>query len=165
MILEIGDWRFDIDIEATVKHSATEAREHCDCAYCRNYYAAVDAAYPQLRPFLAQFGVDIAAPEELFSFTKNEYIGIYAVNGVILETGEGIQVDGISIEIGHDEPINIRCPEPNFTISTDLMTLPWVLEESIEEPSVEVCFPAKRPSFLKRMWNKLFGKDESKIES
>ena len=53
MILQIDDWKFDIDMERTMEYSAKEAAEHCDCAYCRNFYAAVDEHCSDLRPFLA----------------------------------------------------------------------------------------------------------------
>ncbi len=161
MILQIADWQFDIDTEATMQYSAKEAKEHCDCAYCRNFYAAVDDTYPQLRPFLAQFGLDIEAPEELMPFTETEYLCIYAVNGRILKTGESMQIAGIPVEIGEDEPINIYCPEPYFTISIGAFSIPWVLDEEI----ADVVSPANQPLFLKRMWNKLLGRADPTIES
>lgn len=40
MILEIDGWKFDIDFERTMEYSAAEAKEHCNCAYCHNFYAA-----------------------------------------------------------------------------------------------------------------------------
>ena len=51
MVLKIDDWVFDVDITATMEYSTREAAAHCDCAYCRNFYAAVDDTYPQIRRF------------------------------------------------------------------------------------------------------------------
>ena len=49
MRLQLADWVFEIHMDATMQYSAAEAAEHCDCAYCRNFYAALDARYPDLR--------------------------------------------------------------------------------------------------------------------
>ena len=90
MILEIGDWIFDVDMTATMEYSATEALEHCLCCYCRNFYGSVDERYPGLRPFLAGFGVDVEAPDELMPFfPPSECVAFYAVSGRILQEGQG----------------------------------------------------------------------------
>ena len=68
MRLQLADWVFEIHMDATMQYSAAEAAEHCDCAYCRNFYAALDARYPDLRGILGQFGADAEAPEELMPF-------------------------------------------------------------------------------------------------
>ena len=68
MILEYADWQFDVDVAATREHTLKNASDHCMCAYCRNYYETVDTAYPNLRPFLEQFGVNIEGPSELMPF-------------------------------------------------------------------------------------------------
>ena len=59
MIIKIDAWKFDVDLNATMAYSAQEAMDHCTCGYCRNFYASVDIVYPNLRPFLAEFGVHI----------------------------------------------------------------------------------------------------------
>ena len=91
MIIEIDGWKFDVDITATMEYSANEAAEHCDCGYCRNFYASIDREYPDLRPFLTQFGVDIEAPDELLPYDfpgEMDYDGYYAVCGWILTAGK-----------------------------------------------------------------------------
>ena len=60
MILILSDWRFRVDVEATRVQTTQNASDHCECAYCKNYYDTVDMAHPKLRPFLAKFGVHIA---------------------------------------------------------------------------------------------------------
>lgn len=157
MILQINDWKFDIDMAATMEYSAAEAADHCDCAYCRNYYTSVDVNYPNLRSFLAQFGIDIEAPEELMPYDVAQqmwYDGIYVVSGKILCAGASeLRCDGITInpKQEHELHINCGCPEPCFFLDVGTLILPWVLDEPMED----VVSPANLPSFLKRMWNKL----------
>lgn len=165
MILKIEDWEFDTDMERTMEHSAQEAAEHCDCAYCRNFYAAVDTAYPELRPFLTQFGLDIEAPEELMPFEPTNVLCAYAVEGRILRFGQQMtHIGGIPIygENPQDAMINVRCKTPYFILWVGSMELPWVLDEPMEE----TVSPANEPSFLKKMWDRLLGRaPKSNIES
>lgn len=137
-----------------MEYSAKEAAEHCDCAYCRNFYAAVDSTYPELRPFLAQFGVDIEAPEELMPYTPVDCEGAYFVFGRILCPGN------YEIDIGRAHVLAQACEDRNgFLIQVMDMHFPWVLDE----PMVDVISPANEPSFLKKMWERLLGKNKKNI--
>ena len=165
MILKIDDWIFDVDISATMEYSANEAAGHCTCGYCRNFYATVDTVYPELRPFLAQFGVDIEAPDELMPYDGvNEIVcdGFYAVSGRILQVGKK-PLEAADIEIHPEQHntlhINTSCPSPYFFLNFEKLTLPWVLGEPMEE----VVSPANEPSFLKRMWDRLFRRQNKDI--
>ena len=160
MLLQIDDWKFDIDMARTMEYSAAEAADHCDCAYCRNFYAAVDVAYPGLREFLAEFGIHIEAPEELMPFTATNILCAYAIEGKILQFGNPIMRFG-DISIYAENPDTAMVPVhqvkmPYFILWVGPMDLPWVLEEPLIEE--EIVSPANQPSFLKRMWNRLFGK-------
>ena len=164
MIISIEDWVFDLDMTATMEHSAKEAAEHCDCAYCRNFYTAVDVTYPQLRPFLSQFGLDIEAPEELMPFEPKLYLSCYAVEGQIVKKGSPlIMVDGVKVmpETAKDAMINCGIHTPYFVLSVGPITLPWVLDEPMED----VISPANLPSFLKRMWDRLLRRQRKDIMS
>ena len=164
MIVKIDDWIFDVDMSATMEYSAKEAAEHCDCAYCRNFYASIDDAYPHLRPFLAQFGVDIEGPDELMPFVATLYAAAYAVEGRIMQFGQSsIRVDGVAVtpEKAQDAMINCGCKNPYFIISVGTMVLPWVLDEPMED----VISPANEQSFLKRMWDKLLRRQNKDIMS
>jgi hypothetical protein len=166
VIIEIDDWKFDIDMNATMAYSAAEAADHCTCPYCRNFYAAVDGAYPSLRPFLAQFGLDIEAPDELMPFTSIMVMNLYAVSGVIIQFGkEPISVDGTKVypETAEQARINTYCPQPYFVLSTGVMDIPWVLDEPMAED--QIVSPANVPSFLKKMWNRLLGRQKNQITS
>lgn len=157
MILEIDDWKFDVDIAATMEYSAAEAADHCTCAYCRNFYAAVDDTYPQLRRFLAQFGLDIEAPDELIPYEPTECEAYYAVGGRILKQGSGpFVVDGLTLfpQQAQEAMVNTRIGVPFFFLLAGLMHLPWVLSEPMED----VESPANLPSFLKRMWDRLLNR-------
>lgn len=161
MLLEIDGWRFDIDVAATMEYSASEAAEHCTCAYCRNYYAAVDSVCPELRPFLAKFGLNIDAPDELMPFDGDQqmvYDAVYTVRGRILDRGiAGIRVGTFCVFPETDLQINHFMSEPCFYLSVDAMPLPWGLDEPIED----VVSPANESSFLKRMWNKLLKRQQN----
>ncbi len=158
MILKIDDWEFDIDLERTMAYSAAEAAEHCDCAYCRNFYAAVDETFPGLRPFLSQFGIDVEAPDELMPFTARNLCVLYAVSGRITHIGkEPIFLE--TLRVDPEDPmvsmINTDCPRPIFILSVGPFDIPWVLDEPLVED--EIVSPANQPSFLKKMWDRLLG--------
>ena len=164
MIVKIDDWIFDVDMTATMEYSAKEAVEHCDCGYCRNFYAAVDETYPQLRPFLAQFGLDLEAPEELMPFDPTLYLACYAAEGHIVKRGQPlIMVDGVKVmpESAQDAMINSGLHAPYFVLSVGPMALPWVLDEPMED----VISLANLPSFLKRMWDRLLRRQKKDIMS
>lgn len=164
MILQIDDWKFDIDMERTMEYSADEAAEHCDCAYCRIFYAAVDRTYPELRPFLAQFGLDIEAPGEMdtdiYRCDSIDYELGYIVFGKILRCGDTELFAGtLHASVVYPKrgtylweimPKDAEC----FELSIPFFRLPWVLDEPMED----VVSPANEPSFLKKMWYRLLGK-------
>lgn len=156
MILQIGDCSFDIDITRTMEYSAAEAAGHCDCSYCRNFYAAVDTSYPNLRPFLARFGIDIEAPDEMMPFDRPGemwYENVYSVSGRILSGSEHtFIVDGIEVWIYSENKLHINqtISQPHFFIGVGMMVLPWVLDEPMED----AVSPANEPSFLKKMWER-----------
>lgn len=158
MILQIDDWKFDIDMTASMEYSSSELEAHCDCAYCRNFYAAIDSCYPNLRPLLAQFGVEIEAPDELMPFDFPEgmsYDAVYAVAGRILMTGkELIPIDGIFMKPEADSQVNHSALFPHFFLTINDLRLPWVLDE----PMQDVVSPANFPTFLKKMWNKFLNR-------
>lgn len=152
MILQIDDWKFDIDMARTMEYSAAEAAEHCDCAYCRNFYAAVDGKYPDLRPFLAQFGLNIEAPEEMCPFAGERilYDPTYKVYGSILQSGSYEMQAGL-VNIVARTSADV---DDYFLLDCYEVFLPWVLDEPFED----VISPANEPSFLKKMWDKLLSK-------
>lgn len=154
MLLKIDDWEFDINLERTMAYSAAEAAEHCDCAYCRNFYVTVDAHYPKLRPFLAQFGLDVEAPEEMYpTFIREaslDYMPVYVVYGKIIKLGKYELQAGLCNIVARAE--DASCDY--FELDCYEVALPWVLDEPIEE----VISPANESTFLQKMWNKILGR-------
>lgn len=153
----LADWVLDVDIPLTMELSVGQAKDHCDCGYCRNFYAAIDAAYPSLRPFLARFGIDVEGPDELCPFEPTIYEATYIVQGRIL--GEGslpLRIDDIPLTIRPAETADIHTehPMPYFTLCAGLMELPWVLSE----PMDQVVSPANEEGFLRRMEQKLLSR-------
>ena len=134
--------------------SAAQAKDHCMCGYCRNFYAAVDETYPSMRSFLSLFGVDIEGPDELSPFEPTIYEASYIVNGEILTKGHTeIRVDDIPVAVLPSESADMDTerPEPYFVIIIGLMELPWLLEEDPKD----VISPANEEQYLRRMQQKI----------
>ena len=141
MNIAIADWIFDVDMDATQKHTTKNASDHCTCAYCRNYYETLGAKYPDLLVFLSQFGINPHGPSELMPFTPTLMLSCYRIHGTIRNWGrEGLSVSGIPI-----------LPEANedgtFFLWVGELELPWVQDEDMDE----VISPANLPEFLLRM--------------
>lgn len=157
----IEDWEFDVDISTTMSYSAQEAAEHCTCAYCRNFYAAVDGRYPQLRPFLAQFGLDIEAPDELIPYEPTHLVAYYAVSGQILCKGAApVSVGKLNVfpESSDDAAVNTFLAGSCFFLRTEMFRLPWLLEEPMEDVVSPVNDPSFQENVMKRFLG-LFGKN------
>lgn len=146
MIITIDDWKFNVNVEATRAHSSFSASRHCTCGYCENYYRSMGFAYPGLRRFLSDFGIDVEGPVEMYPFEPTICLVSYRVTGRILEYGMGpIMVDHVPI-------LPISEDESQFKLEVGEMQLPWVM---LEDPD-EVVSPANEPEFLERMYQKLF---------
>lgn len=141
MILKLADWRFRVDIEATREQTAKNASDHCECAYCRNYYEAVDIAHPKLRPFLAEFGINIAGPSELMPFEPTLMLACYRVRGEIVQWGQTeLFMDGIPI-------IPETADNGTFLLWVGELEVPWIQDEAVED----VISPANLPEFMEWM--------------
>lgn len=141
MVITLADWQFSVDREQTLAYTMKCAGDHCLCAYCRNYYANVDAAHPSLRPFLERFGVCIEGPGEVMPVEPTWIVACYRVTGQILHQGTArMHVDGVPIR-----------PEVSdngtFLFWVGEMELPWTQDEPMED----VISPANDPEFMDRM--------------
>ena len=157
MLIELADWKMDVDIPLTMLLSDKQAREHCTCGYCRNFYAAIDSVYPMLRPFLLKFGIQVEGPDELCPFEPTIYEVSYIVQGRVMHEGkQPLYIDGVPLKIQTSQQSDIctEHPEPFFVLSVGLMELPWLLEE----PMSEVISPANEEEFLSRMQKKLLAR-------
>lgn len=159
MRLEMNGWVFDVDISETRMYSAKVLADHCQCGYCRNFYQAVDDAYPDLRPFLAQFGMHVETPEELMPFEPTVCTVSYCISGRILRSNPFPLEGGgtvFSVETQEEMPFETQCKSPYFVLTSGFLELPWVLEDDMNE----VISTANEPDFLKKMWNKLLNSTE-----
>ena len=141
MVLTIADWKFRVDVEATRERTSRYSFEHCQCAYCKNFYEAIDQAHPHIRPAMERFGVNLEGPSELMPFEPTLMLACYRVDGQILQWGKSqLSVRGVPI-----------LPEAGdtgtFLLWVGEMRLPWLQNEPVEE----VVSPANLPEFLERM--------------
>lgn len=137
--LRIKDWRFLVDLDATMIHNTAITQDHCTCGYCQNYYGALDQAYPELRSFLAQFGIDPEGPQELMPFEPTLYLAAFQVFGRVLEWGREALLSCTDVVIQETEQ--------GFLLLVGELSLPWVLEEDMDQ----VISPANTPEYLERM--------------
>ena len=141
MILKLGDWRFRVNVEATAERTQKYSFEHCQCSYCKNFYDAIDIAYPELRPVMEQFGINLEGPCELMPFEPTLMLACYRVDGEILKWGKSrLSVKGVSLlpEAGD---------ENTFLLWVGEIQLPWLQKEAVED----VVSPANLPEFMERM--------------
>ena len=154
MVVHLADWEMDVNVSLTMEISAEQARDHCQCGYCRNFYQTIDRTCPNLRSFMAGFGVDIEAPDGLCPFEPTIYEATYIIQGQILRKGTvPLYVDTIPMTIKTEEGSDLETehPSPYFTVTFGLIELPWVLDESMDD----VISPANDPEYMQRMQRKL----------
>ena len=141
MILKLGDWRFRVDVEATAERTRKYSYEHCECGYCKNYYEAIDVAYPKLRQVMEHFGVNLEGPCELMPFEPTLMLACYRIDGQILKWGKSqLSVKGVTI-------LPEAADEETFLLWVGEVRLPWLQQEAVED----VVSPANLPEFLARM--------------
>ncbi len=148
MILQIDDWIFRIDLEKTKEHSSFVSSDHCTCDYCENYYRSINVTYPDLKPFLAKFGILIDGPSELYPIEPTLYLAGYRIFGEVVQYGKGpIMVNGVPVSA---QPVD----DVHFMLEVGQMMLPWVMSIDPED----VISPANEPEFLEKMYRKVLGK-------
>lgn len=143
MLLEFGDWKFNVDVEATQERTRKYSFDHCECGYCKNFYDSIDQTYPQLRAAMEIFGVNLEGPCELMPFEPTLMLACYRVDGSIEQWGQSqMYIGGIPLipEAGDAE---------TFLLWVGEMRIPWLQEEQPED----VVSPANLPDFLERMQN------------
>lgn len=141
MTFDLADWRIQVDVEATRRHTTANASEHCECAYCRNFYETLELAQPGLCVALTRLGINPMGPTELMPFTPNLYLACYRLQGRILRWGQSqLAVGGIPIVLE-------AAQEDSFYLWAGELELPWVQQE----PPEEVMSPANLPEFMERM--------------
>lgn len=141
MLLKAADWIFQVDVAATREQSVRYSKDHCTCSYCQNYYDTVETAYPRLKSFLAEFGIEMNGPIEVMPFEPTLFLACYRVCGKIRDWGfRPLLADGISV-------IPEAADDNTFLLWVGELEVPWVQVISPEE----VISPANLPEFLDRM--------------
>ena len=155
MIVQTGDWVFDVDISKTMAYSSRVWEDHCLCGYCRNFYETLDRTYPQLHVFLEKFGMNSLTPEEMSPIEPTLCIASYCICGRIIQHGiYPIDIGGVVLTVSTQEDNPEYEPnfgEKFFVLTTGLLDIPWVLDEVMDE----VISPANEPEYMQRMMNRL----------
>ena len=133
--------RLEVDVEATRGwyDRYGDATGGCDCAYCRNYAAAVETLPPEVAAFLRPLGLDLHKPGDATEYGPAEggrwYMPLWHIAGRLLEAGEGELPIAPGVTAGFATgmgPFLRDFPEPCCQCWLS-MTLPWVLEEPADE--------------------------------
>ena len=157
-IIKKEDYVFDVDIEKTKEYYSSKTL--CECDECRNFYRQSDTAFPKLKNFLLDFGIDIARPEEICSTYNKGMVDYHAVSytavGECIQCGEyefDIEDGGLFLNL----VINKNPVYPNeqedrqcFEIVIYNIRLPWVLDTPHEEERPKITFWTK----IKQLFNK-----------
>ena len=133
----MGGYRIQVDVEATRNWYDLygEPAGGCDCAYCRNFTAAVETLPPEVGDFLARLGLDLRRPGDASECGPAEggrlYTPLWHLAGRLLEEGEGplLLAQGVKAWFATGQGPFLRdFPESFFQCGLEL-TLPWVLAE------------------------------------
>ena len=151
MILEIGVYRLDIDVERTKAFYEQTEWFGCGCAGCRNYEKAVSLLPDKVKAFFEQFGVDPGMPAEMSVLNAPDrktilYNGFFYICGSLMEGNDPwIQTgsksfrlkDDYQIHVGEDFSAHIieeryllvdTFPRPAVQLDVTF-SLPWLLDE------------------------------------
>ncbi len=148
-----NDWSFEIDIPKTEDYHAKQLSDLCQCGYCRNFNLALPGVYQQLCLFLDTLHTDFRAVDELMPFEPTFLEATYCICGSIIQRGNSpILLDGVRIQPTDISELDFdsSCPAPAFAIIVSDISVPWLLNEDMDE----VISPANEPEYLQRMWNR-----------
>ena len=152
--IEKDGYVFSVDRDKTSEYYTTHSL--CDCDGCRNFYKQIKGSFPELEEFLAEFGVDIAKPDEMPWYDIDnhiQYYPYYTVTGKIEKMGmQEIDLGNLNIVFYQSGSPYTDIPneqtEPYFIIEVFMIDLPWILDTPF--PSA----PAKK-NFIMRLFGKL----------
>lgn len=107
----------------------------CDCAYCRNFLAAVEKLPQKILDLMDTLGVDIRKPDEAAQNCREEdgfhrYSAWYHLSGVLLEDGAETAL-AENCTYWFQSVCYMKAehfPDPHFQLNLNLC-LPWVLDE------------------------------------
>lgn len=83
MLLDFGDFRVDVDVEATrefYNKFGKTVLEDCGCCNCRNYYEAITNVSDKVKSFFNSLGIDPQkSPEATWWDTDENGVAYYSV--------------------------------------------------------------------------------------
>lgn len=137
-------WRLEIDPDVT-RQAYERLAVGCDCAYCRNFLAALAQLPQQVHRTLHILGVDPAKPAEIVEYTQNpdgtHYYGWwYHLVGQMSADHDGTTDRATSVQLTADTTVTITTkidlaapdfPQPILQIEF-FTNLPWVLGEQLD---------------------------------
>jgi hypothetical protein len=155
----IDNTSFFVDKEA-MKNYNSIYRNMCDCLTCRNYYKAVQICSPIVK-MLDKFYVDVNRPEECMHIGEHfpektlYYYVWYSVYGKAVDKKIVTAIDNFTkIEIypssQNDHAPNTYMKDNYFWISFNI-TLPWVLDEDMEQLKPSENLKLTKPSVMQRI--------------
>ena len=145
MILRKHGYVLDVDLKETRRYS----REHglCCCEEDKNLYVQIRDKFPKLAAFLAELGLLIERPDETAPCDDDAdnidyHFVSYTVIGDILEADkyELELLDGdtpLRIVIDHQYVPNEQKTDRYFTVTVYNISLPWVMDEPLQEEDVQ----------------------------
>ena len=144
MILELGPYKIDIDVESTRRFYESEMLDgdFCTCDDCRNYRAAIPRLPAHVTDFFAQMGADLRkASRYTATCSASDGTVVYDVFlhlcGTVLEMPrregvvESVQVlKQFSVSFGGDcDLLEENFPSPVIQASM-FLNVPWVLSDA-----------------------------------
>lgn len=93
MIVNLGEYMLDINVEETEKYYKTEryVSEGCKCDGCENFELAVEQVSNEVKKVFKQLGIDIKKPAEVYVNCSKDnilfYGGFYHLCGEIKKGG------------------------------------------------------------------------------
>jgi hypothetical protein len=145
MIISLADWKFSVDVDATLAYTHKCSLDHCECPYCMNFYDNIDRAEPSLRPVLSKFGIYLNGPCEVMPFEPDFVAACYRVTGQILRRGtSSLHINDVALRPE-------QADDTTFFLWIGPLDLPWTQEEDMDA----VISPANQPEFMDRMMARL----------
>ena len=145
MLMEIGKYKLDIDIEKT-RHfyeKAAAVSETCSCDGCQNFGKAVDTLPDMVREFFSNLGIDLRKMCECYVLGVNEN-GTLLYGGFSHICGKLLKGECSRQQADNDGPVFYITPDfsVSFREETDL------LEPDFPAPVIQLEFSADIPWVL-----------------
>lgn len=147
MITKVACWEVECDVDKTSALYAEFDGPSCRCGYCRNFWTAMDSAFPQdFRLLASRLGIDVAKPTEVWQYYRESsglhyYGGLFHFSGQIVfdprkpsTPGSPTEferlVSGFELTLGQKGFLIPECFKGHQLVHLDFAThVPWVLDE------------------------------------